>query len=124
MMLDAATRTAIPAGSRPIRPMSARSLILHSVLFVASLVMLYPLLWMLSASLKPQDEIFSDTSLIPSAISLGGYVRGWNGLTVNFGTFFLNSFVIAGLSIAGNLFACSLTAFAFSRLKFVGRNFW
>ena len=87
-----------------------RSVIIHAILFVASLVMLYPLLWMLSASLKPQEEIFGNSSLIPSSISFEGYVRGWTGLTVNFGTFFLNSFLIAALSIAGNLIACSLTA--------------
>ena len=123
-MLDAATQAAIPAGCPPVHAMSRRSLIIHGALFATSLVMLYPLLWMLSASLKPPDEIFSNTSLIPSAISFDGYVRGWTGLTVNFGTFFLNSFVIAALSITGNLIACSLTAFAFSRLKFVGRNVW
>lgn len=101
-----------------------RALVVHGLLFVASLVMLYPLLWMLSASLKPQEEIFGNSSLIPSSISFDGYVRGWTGLTVNFGTFFLNSFLIAALSIAGNLIACSLTAFAFSRLKFIGQRFW
>ena len=86
--------------------------------------MLYPLLWLFAASLKPQNEIFGNGSLIPSSISFDGYVRGWTGLTVSFGTFFINSFVIAGLSILGNLLACSMTAFAFSRLEFIGRRFW
>ncbi|MDQ7246174.1 carbohydrate ABC transporter permease [Dongia sedimenti] len=100
-----------------------RTAIVHSMLFAASVLMLYPLLWMLSASFKPQDEIFSG-SLFPSSVSLDAYVRGWNGLSVSFGTFFMNSLVIAALSIIGNLAACSLTAFAFSRLQFVGRRLW
>ena len=64
------------------------------------------------------------SSLIPSAVSLDGYFRGWNGLRVSFGTFFLNSFIISMLCVAGNLAACSLAAFAFARLEFKGRNFW
>ena len=88
--------------------------------------MLYPLLWMLSASFRPQDlEIFSTTSIIPSSISFDAFARGWNGLQVSFGPVFINSFIISVLCvIPGNLFACSVTAFAFARLQFWGKNFW
>jgi pectin-derived oligosaccharide transport system permease protein len=96
----------------------------HSVLIVASIAMLYPLLWMLAASFRPQDEIFSSSSIIPSHITLDSYVRGWSGLQVSFATFFTNSFLIAGLSVIGNLMACSITAFAFARLEFWGKRFW
>jgi multiple sugar transport system permease protein len=51
-------------------------------------------------------------------------VRGWNGLRLGFGTFFINSFTIAILAIIGNLATCSLAAFAFARLEFWGRPFW
>jgi multiple sugar transport system permease protein len=100
------------------------SIIAHVLLIGASVLMLYPLLWMLSASLRPENEIFTSTSLWPSSWSLDSYVRGWNGLRVTFGTFFLNSFVIAVLAIIGNLATCSLAAFAFARLNFWGRPFW
>jgi multiple sugar transport system permease protein len=50
----------------------ASSVIAHLLLIVASILMLYPLLWMLSASFRPENEIFSSTSLIPSAVSLQG----------------------------------------------------
>jgi multiple sugar transport system permease protein len=96
----------------------------HVLLIAASIVMLYPLLWMLSASVRPEAEIFSSPSIWPSEWSLEAYLRGWNGLQVSFGTFFWNSFVIAGLSVVGNVIACSLAAYAFARLKFWGRNFW
>ena len=86
--------------------------------------MLYPLLWMLSASVRPEAEIFTSPSIWPSEFSLDAYRRGWNGLQVSFGTFFWNSFVIAALSVIGNVLSCSLAAFAFARLKFRGRNFW
>ncbi|HTN60167.1 MAG TPA: carbohydrate ABC transporter permease [Devosia sp.] len=86
--------------------------------------MLYPLLWMLSASFRPENEIFTSSSLWPSTWSLDSYFRGWMGLRVSFGTFFVNSFVIAVLAVIGNLATCSLAAFAFSRLEFWGRPFW
>jgi multiple sugar transport system permease protein len=115
---------AVPGRARSTRRSSLVSIITHGALFLASVVMLYPLLWMLSASLRPSDEIFGTVSLVPSLLTLDGYVRGWAGLSIGFGTFFFNSFKIAALSIAGNLIACSLTAFALSRLNFVGRRFW
>ena len=101
-----------------------QSVVAHVLLIGASILMLYPLLWMLSASVRPESEIFSSSSIFPSGISFESFVRGWYGLRVSFGTFFLNSFVIAILCVAGNVLACSMTAFAFARLKFRGRNFW
>jgi len=100
----------------------ARSVSVHVVLVAASLIMLYPLLWMVAASFKPQNEIFSSASLLPQHFTLAGYVSGWSGLSVNFDRFFLNSLIISGLSIIGNLGACSLAAFAFARLDFPGRK--
>ena len=101
-----------------------RSIVAHVLLIGASIVMLYPLLWMLSASIRPENEIFSSASIWPSEWSIDSYLRGWNGLRVSFGTFFVNSFVIAILAVVGNLITCSLAAYAFARLKFAGRSFW
>ncbi|HVY52332.1 MAG TPA: carbohydrate ABC transporter permease [Devosia sp.] len=86
--------------------------------------MLYPLLWMLSASFRPEEEIFSSTSLIPSSVTLNGYISGWHGLPISFDRFFLNSLIVSISCIIGNLAACSLTAFAFARLEFWGKRFW
>jgi len=97
---------------------------LHAVLIAASFAMLYPILWMLSASVRPESEIFTSTSLIPSQVTLEAYPKGWIGLRVHFGTFFWNSFVIAILSVAGNVLACSLAAFAFARLDFPLKRLW
>ncbi len=48
--------------------------------------------------------------------SFSAFTKGWTELRVSFTTFYLNSFIIAGLAVIGNLSACSLTAFAFARL--------
>jgi multiple sugar transport system permease protein len=100
----------------------ATSTVLHVALIVASIIMLYPILWMFSASVRPASEIFSSTSLFPSSVSFQYFVSGWNTLKVSFGQFAWNSLLIAVLSIIGNLASCSLAAFAFTRLRFPGRN--
>ncbi len=103
---------------------AGRSLLYHAVLCAASVGMLYPLLWMLASSFRPEAEIFESTSLWPSNFSLDSYVRGWSGMQVGFGRFFVNSLIISTLSVLGNVMSCSLAAYAFARLKFRGRNFW
>jgi len=100
------------------------SIAIHTALITASIVMLYPLLWMLSGSVKDQNEIFGQASLIPSQIDFSSYIRGWFGGQVTFGRFFWNSLVIAVLCVIGNVISCSLAAYAFARLSFWGRNFW
>ena len=101
-----------------------RSVVAHALLIGASILMLYPLLWLLSASVRPSQEIFTSPSIIPSEISFDAFVRGWNGVRVSFSVFFFNSFVIAILAVIGNLITCSLAAYAFARLDFAGRKFW
>jgi len=98
--------------------------LVYTLLFAASIAMLYPLLWMVSSSFKPDAEIFASGSLVPKQFSLDAYVRGWSSLRVSFGRFFWNSLVVSVLCVAGNVMACSLTAYAFTRLEFAGRHFW
>ncbi|OCC05731.1 sugar ABC transporter permease [Labrys sp. WJW] len=115
------TDAAVHAPERSI----LRSALIHAALIGASFVMLYPLLWMLAGSVRPADDIFGgQTSLIPSQISIRAYQTGWFGLQVSFGTFFLNSLAISVLATIGNVMAASLTAYAFARLQFFGKNFW
>ncbi len=102
----------------------SRTLAFHIALCAASILMLYPLLWMLASSFKPESDIFSSASLWPAGFSLDSYFRGWGGLQVSFGRFFVNSFIVSLLSVIGNVLSCSLAAYAFARLKFPGRNFW
>jgi multiple sugar transport system permease protein len=101
-----------------------RALVKHALLILASLGMLYPLFWMVASSFKPESEIFSDLGLWPDQIDLTNYTEGWHSLRESFTGFFTNSFLIAALSVIGNLMACSLTAYAFARLEFRLKWFW
>jgi multiple sugar transport system permease protein len=123
-MTDAPAGLTVVNGS--VSPARKRfvSILIHAALLGASILMLYPLLWMLAASFRPENEIFTSASIIPSSWSIDSYFRGWNGLRTGFGTFFTNSFIISILSVCGNVIACSMAAFAFARLQFRGKNFW
>lgn len=94
----------------------------HVVLIGLGIVMLYPLLWMLSASIKPSTQVFTDTGLIPAHLDVGNYAQGWTSLEQPFQVYLFNSLLIAVLNILGNMISCSMAAYAFSRLRFRGRN--
>src|SRR5690606_39731 len=89
-----------------------RHLLLHLLLITVLFLMLYPVIWMVLSSFRPELEIFGDMGFIPTTWTLQNYVTGWNlfgGKT--FGDFFINSFIIAGLAVVGNLITCSMAAY-------------
>ncbi|GAT66330.1 carbohydrate ABC transporter permease [Planomonospora sp. ID91781] len=96
----------------------------HLLLIGFGLVMLYPLLWMISSSLKPEELIFREPGLIPSEVTFRNYTEGWDALAHPFGYYLWNSAVITALSVIGNLMACSLAAYAFARLNFPLQKLW
>ena len=116
---------ALPAAaSRADRASPWRRAFAYALLTAVTFVLLYPLLWMVASSLRPDSEIFHSTSLIPQAPTLDAYRRGWNGLSVGFGQLFLNSLLISVLVVIGNVMSCAMAAYAFTRLRFRGRGFW
>src|SRR3954451_372016 len=115
---------AITEPASPDRAAQGRSLAYHLVLCLASIAMLYPLLWMLASSFKPESDIFGSASLWPQHFSLDAYRRGWSGLQVSFGKFFVNSLIVSLCCVIGNVMSCSLAAYAFARLTFRGKSIW
>jgi multiple sugar transport system permease protein len=101
-----------------------RSLTKHVLLIAFGVVMLYPLLWMLSSSIKPNDAIFREPGLIPQQFDFSNYSVGWDALLHPFSHYLINSFVIVMGSVVGNLVACALAAYAFARLNFRLKPLW
>lgn len=99
-----------------------RSVGKHALLIAVSILMIYPLLWLLVSSLKPNADIFRDLSLFTTNLTTENYVNGWNDLQHPFGQFLLNSAIIALGAIVGNLLSCSMAAYAFARLRFRFKN--
>lgn len=106
------------------RPQGPGRYLILALLLAGVVVMFYPLAWMFSSSLKPENEIFRNLTLIPETLTFENYPKGWTFLNIPFTIFFLNSFVIAALAIVGNLLSCTITAYVFARLKFRWRNVW
>jgi multiple sugar transport system permease protein len=102
----------------------AKTALKHTLLVAFGFVMLYPLLWMISSSIKPSALIFREPGLIPSAIDLSNYSVGWNALTHPFSHYLLNSAILVLGVLLGNLLSCSAAAYAFARLNFTGRKLW
>jgi multiple sugar transport system permease protein len=96
----------------------------HTLLTAGALIMLYPLLWMISGSLKPTDEIFTNPGLWPHRLTLDNYPSGWNALGTGFGWFFVNSLLVSLVAVAGNTVSCSMAAYAFARLRFRLKRLW
>ncbi len=97
----------------------------HVFIIALGVLMIYPIVWMIVSSFKPNNMIFSDPGIIPKAVTIDNYVSGWKGYAgTTFGRFFANSLMICGVAIVGNLISCTMAAYAFARLKFVGRNVW
>ncbi|EWS82085.1 carbohydrate ABC transporter permease [Brachybacterium phenoliresistens] len=124
-MTDSTATAPAPAAApalRVRRTNPTRSVIKHIVMIAVSLVMIYPLLWMIVSSLRPNDEIFRNPSLLPLSFDVSNYVDGWNALAQPFSHYLINSTLLVLGCVIGNLVACSLTAYAFARLRFWGRN--
>lgn len=97
----------------------------HIFIIAFGIIMLYPLLWMISASFKDTLEIFKGTSFLPKTFQLDNYKVGWKGISgISFSRFFGNSFFIVIIALIGNLFSCTLAANAFAKNKFPLKNFW
>ena len=101
-----------------------RTLTKHVVLIIVGLLMIYPLLWMLASSFKPDALIFSEPGLIPTDFTTENYSEGWNALSHPFSHYLINSFLVVAGAIVGNVVSCSLAAYAFARLNFRLRGLW
>ncbi len=113
-----------PIGMKRKRMLS--DIIYHVFMFAFGFAMIYPLIWMVASSFKPNADIFKTaTSLIPRGFTLEHYAVGWSGFAnYDFGVFFKNSILIAVLSVIGTVFSSVTVGFGFARMKFKGRGFW
>ena len=99
---------------------AASNAAIHLFLAAVAITCLYPLLWMVSSSLKTQQTVFADISLVPRQAHFENYVHAWLG--GGFGRYFLNSIFYTVAVVAGILVIASLAAYAFSRFRFRGRT--
>lgn len=113
------------SSARPLHWQKRLGTFLKYVLLLGgAFIMIYPLIWLIRSSFKPENMIFSDTGLLSPGWYQGNYSDGWNALDYPFGAFIINSLIICLGSIAGNLISCSMAAYAFARLRFKYKALW
>ena len=93
----------------------------HVVAIVVSIFALFPLLYVVSASLNPKGTLTGSNQLF-SAIGIDSYVRILSDPQNPYGTWFLNTLVIAVVTGAVTVFIGACAAYAFSRMRFAGRR--
>ena len=103
-----------------------RTIIYHTLVIGFGFVMIYPVLWLFASSFKGASEIWTDIgSLIPKGFTFENYINGWAGFGgITFSTFYLNSFIYAGVGTIGTVLSSAVVAYGFSRVRFFGRGFW
>jgi multiple sugar transport system permease protein len=103
-------------------PARVRSVAKHTGLSLLALIMLYPVIWMVVSSLRPNAEIFRSPGIVLDSLRVANYADGWNALASPFGDYLINSAIVVLGCIIGNLVSCSMAAYAFARLDFTGRK--
>ena len=93
----------------------------HVLIYALALTMIFPFVWMVSTSLKPETEVFTwPPRLLPWPPEWSNYPEAWS--IAQFGRYFFNTTLVA-VSVTGvSLFLNSLAAYAFARLRFSGRE--
>lgn len=108
--------------SSSVHPLEiARHVISHVFLTLGALWMAVPFIWMVSTSLTTEDLVFHwPPYWIPPRIVWTNYSDLFTALPV--GRFIFNSMFVSITTTVGQLAICALSAFAFARLRFWGRD--
>jgi raffinose/stachyose/melibiose transport system permease protein len=114
------TEPAPPRRRRWSRRWSRREIVLTAVLIPACLLWLYPFLWMMSASLKTDTEIFASVDLIPDDPQWNNYARAWT--EANIGPYFINTVFVTVMTVAIVVISTAMMGYALGRYSFPGKK--
>ena len=92
----------------------------YAILIVGAVISLIPFVWMISTSFKSLGEALG-SSFFPSELHFENYVEAWQ--RARFSEYFINSVIIAAITLAGEVTFSIFAAYAFARIKFPGRDF-
>nr|WP_157874197.1 carbohydrate ABC transporter permease [Psychromicrobium lacuslunae] len=91
------------------------------VLVTGLVVWIIPFLWMLLGSLKTQGEILREPPTFWPEQATGQNYATWF-TELDFPKFFLNSVLVAVITVLGNLVFCSMVGYALAKMKFFGKR--
>lgn len=115
-------RTALEHNRRmEINATRLREIVTSIILTPFALIWVYPFLWMVSAALKTNDEIFrAGTNLFPKALIVENFERAW--VQANISQYFINTVIIAVGSVLLVLVTTSMMGYVLGRYRFPGRR--
>jgi len=95
--------------------------LIHLALISISVIFIFPFYWLVSTSLKSNEQIFTFSPVwIPNPPQWVNYIKAWT--FVPFATYLKNTLIICTSVVIGTVLSCSLVAYGFSRIKWVGRD--
>lgn len=93
----------------------------YIVLIGGAIVMIVPLLWTLSTSLKDQSQVFTyPIQWIPKPFKWSNYSDAFS--TAPIGTYLVNTVILTAIGVAGSLVGSSIAGYGFARFRFAGRQ--
>ena len=116
---------------RDMRKVSAQQSVLqvlvkimtYGFLFIMAVIVIFPFYWMIISSLKTMDEYrMSIPTLFPKFLDFMNYVEVFTNEDLLLGRLFYNTLLVGVVSTVLSLVITVLSAFAFARLEFKGRN--
>ncbi len=96
----------------------------YLVLIVVGLVMIYPLIWMVGATFKTNNEIFSGIGFIPENPTFSGYKNALKNYGGDIDIFkaMINTYSIVLPKVLFTIISATVTAYGFARFQFRGKN--
>jgi multiple sugar transport system permease protein len=110
------------------RGFQVRRIIIYALLGLGAALVLIPFFWMISTSLKTEDQLFRPgLNLIPNPAMPGNYVEVWSRLSsinesMTFWRIMANTLFITILAMFGEIMSAAIVAYGFARFKWRGRD--
>ena len=100
------------------------TVIKYIILIAVGFIMVYPLIWMVGATFKTNNEIFSNLTPFTAHPTLDGYKNAMNdyGGSINIFKAMFNTYSYVLPKVIFTVISATLTAYGFGRFNFVGRN--
>jgi ABC-type glycerol-3-phosphate transport system permease component len=105
--------------TRPTRRVDVARILSYTILILGTFIAIVPFLWMVSGSLMNLTEA-TGRAVLPSTPQWGNYEEAWTD--ANFSDYFLNSVIIATITVTGQVVFSTLAAYAFARIEFPAKN--
>jgi len=108
-------------GVKAVKKAFTQHILWHLALLLGAIVIIFPIIYMFSASFMPLEEVFSTpVRLWPSRPRLLNYSEIFTKFSLH--RYFLNSVLLTVFTLVCNIFFCSLVGYSLAKFKFPGRD--